>query len=44
MAGIVFKKSWTDKVFWWNKIHIAEPGIWQQTFQIMSNMEDTEFN
>lgn len=44
MAELVLKNSWTNKIFILTRFHIAEPGIWQQTLQIMSNIEDTEFN
>lgn len=44
MAELVFKNSWTNKILISKRFHIAEPGIWQQTLQIMGNTEDTEFN
>lgn len=44
MAELAFKNSWTNKIFILNRFHIAELRIWQQTLQIMSNIEDTEFN
>lgn len=44
MAELVFKNNWTNKILILNKFHTAEPEIWQQTLQIMNNIEDTEFN
>lgn len=44
MAELVLKNLWTNKIFILNRFHIAVPGIWQQTLQIMSNIENREFN
>lgn len=44
MAKLVLKNIWTNKIFTLNRFHIAVPGNWQQTLQIMSNIENTEFN
>lgn len=44
MAELVFKNIWTNKIFILNRFHIAVPGIWQQTLQIMGNIENAEFN